>query len=131
MRTFHGMFTRGFPNCLIIGSGQGASAVAYSFPLQEQAKHVAHTLSEMRRRGASIVEASDKAIEDYVAEVRPMSRTQMKFWVDCTPSYMNGEGEKDNPHGFYANTHPAGTVDFYRMLAAWRAQGDLQGLELE
>jgi cation diffusion facilitator CzcD-associated flavoprotein CzcO len=130
VRTFQGMFVRGFPNCLIIGSGQGASGVAYSYPLQEQAKHVACTLSEMRKRGASLVEPSLKAVEDYVAEVKPMSRMQLKFWIDCTPSYMNGEGERDNPHGFYANAHPAGTIDFYKMLAAWRSQAELKGLEL-
>lgn len=129
VRTFHGMFVRGFPNCLIIGSGQGASAVAYSYPLQEQAKHVARTMGEARKRGATLVEPSLKAVDDYVAEVKPMSRMQLKFWIDCTPSYMNGEGERDNPHGFYANAHPAGTVDFYKMLAAWREQENLPGLE--
>jgi cation diffusion facilitator CzcD-associated flavoprotein CzcO len=130
VRTFQGMFVRGFPNCLIMGAVQGASAVAYSYPLQEQAKHVAHVLSQVRKRGASLLEPSEKAVEDYVAEVKPMSRMQLKFWIECTPSYMNSEGERDNPHGFYANAHPAGTVDFYKMLRGWQARGDLDGLEV-
>ncbi len=129
MKTFHGMFTRGFPNCLIMGSGQGASAVAYSFPLQEQAKHVAHVIREANERGAATVEPSAKAVEDYLAEVKPMSVSQRKFWVECTPSYMNDEGASGNRHGFYANAHPAGTVDFYRMLAAWREVNTLSELE--
>ncbi|MAM83740.1 MAG: monooxygenase [Acidobacteria bacterium] len=129
MKTFHGMFTRGFPNCFIMGSGQGASAVAYSFPLQEQAKHVAHVVAEAERRGASSVEPSAAAVQAYLDEVKPMSLSQQKFWLDCTPSYMNDEGASGNRHGFYANAHPAGTVDFYRMLAAWRDRNILSELE--
>ncbi len=131
MKTFHGMFTRGFPNCLIMGSGQGASAVAYSYPLQEQAKHVAHVIREAKDRHATTVEPSAQAVEDYLAEVKPMSVSQRKFWLECTPSYMNDEGASNNRHGFYANAHPAGTVDFYRMLAEWRERNQLSELEFE
>ncbi len=131
LRTFHGIFVRGFPNCFIMGSGQGASAVAYSFPLREQAKHIAHAMKATLERSATRVEPTSVAVESYVAEVRPMSVSQRSFWVDCTPSYMNGEGERDNPHGFYANAHPAGTVEFYRMLAAWRDEGFCKGLEFQ
>jgi cation diffusion facilitator CzcD-associated flavoprotein CzcO len=131
MKTFHGMFTGGFPNCLIMGSGQGASAVAYSYPLQEQAKHAAHVIGETRKRGATTVEPSVAAVEAYLDEVKPMSVSQRKFWVECTPSYMNDEGASNNRHGFYANAHPAGTVDFYKMLAAWRERNVLSELEFE
>lgn len=131
MKTFHGMFTRGFPNCLIMGSGQGASAVAYSYPLQEQAKHVAHVIRETKDRHATTVEPTAQAVEDYLAEVKPMSVSQRKFWLECTPSYMNDEGASNNRHGFYANAHPAGTVDFYRMLAEWRERNELSELEFE
>ncbi len=58
----------------------------------------------------------------------PINYCPTMFWIDCTPSYMNGEGERDNPHGFYANAHPAGTIDFYKMLATWRSHQDLKGL---
>ncbi|WP_404478638.1 flavin-containing monooxygenase [Novosphingobium sp. BL-52-GroH] len=130
MRTYQGVFVPNFPNLLMTGSGQNASAVVFTFPLQEQAKHVAHTLSQMRARGATTVEPLPEAVASYVDECKPMSISQRKFWIECTPSYMNGEGEKNNPHGFYANAHPAGTVDFYRMLAEWRDEGALSGLKL-
>jgi cyclohexanone monooxygenase len=98
--------------------------------LAEQAKHIAHTLNEVRKRGASVIEPSARAVEAYVAEVKPLSYSQHKFWIECTPSYFNGEGSSENPHGFFANVHPAGTVGFYGMLAKWRNKGDLDGLEL-
>jgi cation diffusion facilitator CzcD-associated flavoprotein CzcO len=130
MRTLHGLHSRGFPNCLFIGFGQNAVATNFAFILDEQAKHIAYTLAQARKRGAMIVEASARAVDDYVAEVAPLSFSQHKFWVECTPSYMNGEGTSNDPHGFFANLHPAGAVGFYKMLADWRAKGDLQGLEL-
>ena len=130
MRTFHGLHSRGFPNCMYVGFGQNAVATNFVFILDEQAKHIAYTLSEARKRGAKIVEASAKAVEDYVAEVKPLSFSQHKFWVECTPSYMNGEGTSSDPHGFFANFHPAGAIGFYRILADWRRQGGLRGLEL-
>jgi cyclohexanone monooxygenase len=129
MRTFQGMFTRGFPNCFMVNFGQNAVSASFGYMLGEQAKHVAYTIKDLRARGASIVEPSAKAVDEYVAEVKPLSYSQQKFWVECTPSYFNGEGSNENPHGFFANVHPAGPVAFYQMLADWRARGDLCGLE--
>lgn len=131
MKTFHGMFTRGFPNCMLVNFGQNAAANSFSFILDEQAKHVAHTLSEARQRGATTIEPSQQAVDDYVAEIRPLSYSQSEFWQQCTPSYFNGEGSNENPHGFFANVHPAGGVVFYGMLADWREAGELEGLELK
>ena len=39
----------------------------------------------------------------------------------------NGEG-KNEGHGFIETQYPDGAVPFYDMLAAWRAQGDFEGL---
>ncbi len=130
MKTFQGMFTRGFPNCILVNFGQNAAANSFSFILDEQAKHVAHTLSEVRKRGGTTVEPSQQAVDDYVAEIKPLSFSQSAFWEQCTPSYFNGEGANENPHGFFANVHPAGGVAFYGMLAEWRNAANLDGLEV-
>ncbi len=130
MRTFHGLHAHGFPNCVFMGFGQNASATNFVFILDEQSKHVAYTVKEARARGSTVVEASEKAVADYVAEVNPLAFSMNKFWVECTPSYFNGEGTPDDPNGFFANVHPAGTVGFYDMLREWREQGELSGLEL-
>jgi cation diffusion facilitator CzcD-associated flavoprotein CzcO len=130
MRTFHGMFTRNFPNCLMVNFGQNAVSASFGYMLGEQAKHAAYTLNQVRKRGAAVVEPSAKAVEEYVAEVKPLSYSQTQFWIECTPSYFNGEGSNENPHGFFANVHPAGAVGFYKNLAEWRAKNELSGLEL-
>lgn len=130
MKTYHGMFIRDFPNCLLVNFGQNAVTFSFSFMLGQQAKHVAHVLSEVRKRGAKVVEPSAQAVDDYIAEVQPLSYSQQQFWLECTPSYFNGEGSSENPHGFFANVHPAGPVAFYQALADWREQGELAGMEL-
>jgi cation diffusion facilitator CzcD-associated flavoprotein CzcO len=130
MKTFQGTFVRGFPNVLFIGYGQNAYSASLTASFDEQARHIAYTLSEVRKRGASIVEPTEKAVEDYVAEVRPLSASQTQFWRDCTPSYRNNEGDSSNPHGFFANVHPAGPIAFYQNLADWRRKNELEGLDL-
>lgn len=130
MRTLNGMNMEHFPNCFYIGFGQNANATNFCFILDEQAQHAAYIVEQVLARGATTVEPSKAAIDAYLEEVQPMSISQLKFWIDCTPSYMNGEGDSDDPNGFFANLHPAGTVGFYNKLREWRAEGSLQGLEI-
>ena len=131
MRTMNGLHIRGFPNCFYVGLGQNAAATNFCFLLDEQSKHAAYILSEAKQRGVQTVEPTEQAVEDYLAEVSPLSYAQLQFWKDCTPSYFNGEGDSDNPHGFFANVHPGGTVGFYDQLRQWREEGNLKGLELD
>lgn len=130
MRTLHGMHSDNFPNCMFLGFGQNAVATNFVYILDQQAKHLAYIWKAAKDRKAGIVEATPDAVADYVAEVAPLSVSQHKFWVECTPSYMNSEGKNDDPHGFFANLHPAGPVVFYQKLADWRAEGKLAGLAL-
>ncbi len=131
MRTFNGMQMKDFPNCFYVGFGQNANATNFCFILDEQAQHAAYIVAETRKRSAITVEPTEEAVEAYIEEVSPLSISQLKFWVECTPSYMNGEGESEDPNGFFANLHPAGTVGFYNKLRNWRADGKLEGLVMD
>ena len=50
-----------------------------------------------------------------------------KYQETCTPGYYNVEGKNDG-ESFIDNHYPEGPVPFFRMLAAWREQGDLSGV---
>ncbi|API58634.1 monooxygenase [Tardibacter chloracetimidivorans] len=130
MRTYQGIFIHGFPNLFMCGWGQSAGTFSVTFMLSEQAKHIAFVLKTCLDRGLRTVEPSAEAVEDYVLSVRPLSISQRKFWQDCTPSYFTTEGDTANPHGMFANIPPVGPIQFYQDLEAWRARGDLKGLEL-
>lgn len=130
LRTFHGLTSRGFPNCFFLGFTQTAVTVNVPHALNEQAKHLAHVLSEARQRGTQTVEASQNAENDYVALIRQTASTGSRFYRECTPGYYNSEGKTGNSSGFFSDMFGGGPIKFFRMLEDWRADGKMEGLEL-
>ncbi|MEB4209779.1 NAD(P)/FAD-dependent oxidoreductase [Mycobacterium sp. 94-17] len=127
--TMHGFLTRGFPNLLFMGTTQTAHHANVTHMLDEQARHITHLLSEVRHRGAHVLEATDAGEAAWRAEMQ-RSASSTRFDAECTPGYYNSEGDLDNPWGIVANRYGAGPVRFWEMLKSWRAEGTLEGIEL-
>ena len=130
MRTLHGLTTHGFPNCFFLGFTQTAYTVNVPHALNEQAKHVAYIVDAARRQGHSRIEPSADAEQAYVDEVNRYAHMGAKFYAECTPGYYNSEGAAGNQEGFYSDMHHIGPLKFFEQLAAWRADGGLEGIEL-
>ena len=130
MRTYHGLQSNGFPNCFFLGFTQTGITVNVPHALNNQAKHVAYVLSELRSRGHKTVEVSAAAEQEYVEEIQRLSRSNTQFYAECTPGYYNSEGKPGNRNGFFSEMYGAGPVRFFEVLEAWRANGLLEGLEL-
>jgi cation diffusion facilitator CzcD-associated flavoprotein CzcO len=134
VRTLHGMTTDKFPNCLLVGGNQQtAAAVNAVHLLDEQSRHLAYTLSEAEKRGASRLEPSTEAVDAYVDVIRlsPKNKPQVEYYAACTPGYYNGEGKATRSEElFVGGRYPDGPMPFYEMLAAWRANANLEGLRL-
>ena len=130
LRTFHGLTSRGFPNCFFLGFTQTAVTVNVPHALNEQAKHLGYVLSEARGRGTPTVEASESAEQDYVDLIRQSSNTGARFYRECTPGYYNSEGKTGNASGFFSDMFGAGPIKFFRMLDEWRKDGNMTGIEL-
>lgn len=126
MSTFQGFLTRDFPNCFHLGLTQTGVAFNYSYTAGGQAEHVAYLISQVIRRGASSIEAEASAEAEYQRLVR-VPGPMRKYQETCTPGYYNVEGKNDG-ESFIDNHYPEGPVPFFRMLAAWREQGDLSGV---
>jgi cyclohexanone monooxygenase len=127
--TLHGMHSRGFPNCFIFSLTQSGFTVNFPHMLNEQSKHLAYILSEARDRGVTMIEADADAEAEWVDTIVSLSRMNQQFLESCTPGYYNNEGkpaESSVKNGSYG----AGSVAFIKVLEAWRAAGDLAGLEL-
>jgi len=126
MKTYHGFLSNGFPNCFHMGLTQTGLAPNFTYMLNGQAVHIAHLISQVGDRDAKSIEPTPEAEDEWVKLV-----TSPTFMTDyqntCTPGYYNGEG-KNEGHGFIETQYPDGAVPFYDMLAAWRAQGDFEGL---
>ena len=128
-RTFHGLFSRGFPNCFIISLVQSGFSVNFPHMLNEQAKHIAYILHQVMENDVNVVETSQEAEDGWVQTILDLAQNNLDFLESCTPGYYNNEGkpaERSGQDGFYGG----GSIAFIRVLEAWRAEGSLAGLEL-
>jgi cyclohexanone monooxygenase len=129
VRTLHGMHSRDFPNCFIMGNQQTGFTVNYPHMLNEQSKHIAYIVKHAQDRGVRRVEVSAAAEAEWVDTIIRLARLGQTFLEECTPGYYNNEGkpgERSGQNGFYGG----GSVAFFKILHDWRAAGGLAGLEL-
>jgi cyclohexanone monooxygenase len=127
--TFHGVLTDGFPNMFYTGYVQGAANGTTTEQFGRQCEHIAYIVAQAEKRGAPVVEPTKAAVEAYVAHMRANEFDMSGFLGECTPGYFNNEGES-KPKWALFRGYQAGWDAWVKMLADWRAKGDLQGLEL-
>ncbi|CAN5325772.1 NAD(P)/FAD-dependent oxidoreductase [soil metagenome] len=125
MVTLHGFQTPDFPNLFVFSLDQSTVAVNFTHILTEQAEHVAYIIGRCRRENICEVEANRAAAADWARTVQDSARDPT-YSRECTPGYYNNEGQSG---GFTARTYGKGPVAFYRILADWRASGDMPGLD--
>jgi cyclohexanone monooxygenase len=129
IRTLHGMHTRGFPNCFIMSNPQAGFTASYPHLLDEQAKHLAYIVQSAAEKNSRTVEVSEEAEAAWVRQCIDKARNTGDFFENCTPGYYNNEGrssEQSAQNGFYGG----GSIEFFKILEDWRAEGHLDGLDL-
>jgi cyclohexanone monooxygenase len=57
-QTFHGLFTRQFPNMFVMTTQQSGQSANFQHMLDEQSHHIAYVLKTAKERGVRTVEAS-------------------------------------------------------------------------
>ena len=127
--TLHGLFSRGFPNCLIISNTQSGFTANFPHMINEQSKHIAYVLKHCADHQVRVAEPSQEAEDAWVQTIIDLSIMRQKFLEECTPGYYNNEGNvqaMSTRNGSYG----AGPVAFVKVLEDWRAEGSLKGLEL-
>ena len=129
MATFHGLHARGFPNAFFFGPQQSGFTATYTFALDENAMQTAYILSELQKRGATRVDASEKAEALWINTIKRVARQTEEFQKSCTPGYYNNEGhvEFESQNTFYGG----GPIEFFNLMAKWRKAGDMKGLEIK
>jgi cyclohexanone monooxygenase len=128
-QTFHGMHTRGFPNCFIFSLIQSGFTANFPHMLDEQSKHLGYILSHAYANGVTRIEASQEAEDAWVQTIVSLAQLNEKFLEACTPGYYNNEG-RPAERSLRNTSYGAGSVAFIKVLEAWRAEGTLPGLEL-
>jgi cyclohexanone monooxygenase len=127
--TFHGFFSRGFPNMFIVSNAQSGFTANFPHMLSAQSRHMAYVIKHCADRQVRTLEASQEAENEWIQKIMDVAMQRQKFLEDCTPGYYNNEGKpsaaavRNGPYG-------AGSIAFIELLEKWRAEGSLRGLEL-
>jgi cation diffusion facilitator CzcD-associated flavoprotein CzcO len=129
MRSLHGMHVHGFPNMFILGHVQAGFTVNYPHLLDEASRHMGHIVSSALDRGITEVEATAEAEEQWLSTLAELARDVRSFQEQCTPGYYNNEGRPQDG-GFLGSSYGKGPIEFFSLLADWRADGRFAGLEL-
>ncbi|MEQ1887625.1 MAG: NAD(P)/FAD-dependent oxidoreductase [Alphaproteobacteria bacterium] len=127
--TFHGLHTRGFPNCFIMGILQSGFTANFPHALDENSHQIAYIVKQLQDSNRKTVEASQQAEDEWVQTILRKAKLGLRFYAECTPGYYNNEGrpaERSGQNGQYGGS----SEDFFRIIKQWREEGEMRGLEV-
>ena len=129
-RSFHGVNLHGFPNCFVMSLAQSGYTLNFPYLMDVQARHIAYVIAEALARGAQRVEATAEAEAEWCETIAKRGEAfDPTFAEQCTPSYYNSEGKPD-AKSLDRNFFMGGPTEFAELLASWREEGSMKGLEL-
>ncbi len=131
MRTFHGFYSHGFPNCFHLGLTQNGLSVNFTSMLDPQSKHVVYVLQQAVERQARVVEPTSEAESEWVETIKRLALGNREFFEACTPGYYNNEGNPGTGVGLADQQYGEGPVAFYQLVEDWQREGSMRGLKLE
>jgi len=128
MRTFHGFYSHGFPNCFHLGITQNGLSVNFTSMLDPQSRHVAYVLQQVADRQGQVVEPTAEAEAEWVETIKRLALGNREFFEACTPGYYNNEGKPGTGVGLADQQYGEGPVAFYQLVADWQTEGSMSGL---
>ncbi|MGC1344016.1 MAG: NAD(P)/FAD-dependent oxidoreductase [Candidatus Binataceae bacterium] len=130
MKTLHGFYSSGFPNCFHMGITQNALTANFPHMLEEQAQHIAELIQHTKSQEARCIEPTAEAEAEWVATIKEKAFINLGFQQECTPGYYNNEGQPDPKKGLFGEQYGGGPVEFHGLIRKWRADGKLKGVKL-
>jgi cyclohexanone monooxygenase len=129
LRTYHGLFSHGFPNIFFMGLTQTGTTISVPHMLQEQADHLAFVIRRSLDDGVSTVEATAAAEAQWQEVIAGYNELRRPFQETCTPGYFNAEGKPRDRRSAIGTGIFQPSTQFFKMLADWRQAGDFEGLQ--
>jgi len=130
IRTLHSFHVHDFPNLFIIGHAHGSYTTSYTHSFDVKAKHLSYILQSCFKKGIQEVEVTEDAEQAWVEEIiRVYRKNQEAFNAQCTPGYLNNEGHRSRLAA-QNSSYGKGPIPFFKILQAWREEGNMVGLEL-
>jgi cyclohexanone monooxygenase len=130
LKTLHGFYSHGFPNCFHMGITQNAITVNFPHMLLEQSQHIADLISHAKLHQKQVVEPEAAAEGSWVRTIREKALMNRDFLESCTPGYYNNEGKPDENVSLSSEQYGGGPIEFYDLVRAWRAEGAMKGLTI-
>ena len=128
LKTLHGFYSAGFPNCFHMGLTQNAFTTNFPHMLDEQARHISEVIVHAGQRQAQTLEPTAEAEAAWGQAIEDNALMNLQYRIDCTPGYYNGEGRAGDGAGLFDGLYGPGPVVFYDLVRAWRADGMMAGL---
>jgi cation diffusion facilitator CzcD-associated flavoprotein CzcO len=118
--SLHGMSTHDFPNMLVIGNLRdgGASSNAH-YAYNGQCIHAAEVISHCLATGVTRAETTQAAEEGWARTMREKAPPLDRFWLECTPGYLNSEG-RAGADSFRLALYGGGSIEYFDILDDWR-----------
>ena len=107
----------------------GGTSVADPERIKAVAEHVAWLVSVAEQRGIATMEPEDRAQEEWFELLLTQVWGIARYNSVCTPGYLNREGEVGDMSTARGMAWMSSVMGFIDHVAAWRARGDLAGLE--
>ena len=131
MQSLHGMQSHDFPNCFVMHMLQAAFTANFPHLLEEQTTHIAYIVGHALEVGATKVEVTREAEEAWAKLIIEKGAGALGALggPECTPGYYNNEGRERDSSAAQAVPYGGSSIEFFELLAKWRASGDFEGLE--
>ncbi|GAA1948150.1 NAD(P)/FAD-dependent oxidoreductase [Amycolatopsis minnesotensis] len=111
-QAYEGISVPRFPNLLSLNSPYSYSGLSYFTTIEAQMKHIDRLFGELRRRGATTFEVTDRANDDFLDAVTGRLGDSVFYVGDCSSArsyYFNQHGEAAllRPNSTLATHHQA------------------------
>jgi cyclohexanone monooxygenase len=130
MRTLHGFYSSGFPNCFHMGITQNGLTANFPHMLEEQATHITQLIQHAKAQEARSLEPSADAESEWCAVIKQKALNNRHFQESCTPGYYNNEGHVEEGGGFIGSAYGGGPIEFFDIVRKWREEERMRGLLL-
>lgn len=130
--TMFGFTTAGFPNCYFVTRTQ--SPLPQNIPtfIEESAKHTAYLIGKAEHSGIRVLDTQPEGEAMWQQEMAASSKDTFRFHSQCTPGWFNNEGHlTKSDQSFFAGLYGGGTIRFFDIVRAWRAEDRLEFLAPE
>jgi cyclohexanone monooxygenase len=130
LRTYHGLFSHGFPNVFFMGLTQTGSTISVPHMLQEQCDHVAFIVRHCLDEDVDSFDATVEAEDQWQEVIAGYNELRRPFQEACTPGYFNAEGKPEDRRSAISSGIFQPSTQFFDWLDQWRQTGDFEGLQL-